>query len=453
MPKESKKLSKKKSRQIIGPKITIFGFIAVLLTLGVYLAYTTFRPEPLRIAEIGNPTGLISLELKTGSTQLAVDQESTLSIDYDSGSHVFLAVHAEITYDPTLLDVTNIALNNKFTMPIIAGKAEGGKIIFAYGSGVDGSGPTGKGNLATMKIRAKKTGSTTLSFNAATTTLVFNTTTTNDLKSVNSLTISVPAPSVAASLPASANPSVTPSADPSVDPSANPSVIPSTPASANPSVTPSISPSAPAELPKLAAPANLKYNCYSNGARITLRWDSVSGATSYTSTLKKNSDGSTKDQSESKTEIDTDISPATNYTWQLVAKSNNHQNSSASTVENINCQTTQGGSTASPSPSPTIKAQATPTPTPKSNPVVNALKAIIPTKKPTPTPSIAPAVAETPVIVPNTPTPTPGRLGDIFSSPIANESSQETGSQPGLLSKIWQGWKTLFYRLYESLGR
>lgn len=470
--------------------------LALALALGLIIYKSLLNPTPLQIAEIGSSTGTVTLKLESDKQTLTTGETAQVRLAYSAGNTHLTAVQTDLSFDTTLVELSSPSVDPSFPTAIISPKIENGKLSFALGTVVsDDSGITGNGNVLTFTLKALKPGSPTLNFSSTTlaTTKEEN---ANALRSVQNLALSVSAPNASSTPnPSTTNPTPNSSSNTTVctqvagkclDQSgkcasynngcvkanicANPITscdkpTKSHPPSPSPSITSDITPTpssnikhsqSPTSNPSLVtinSPTNLRYNCYSNGTRITLRWDTVNNATSYTSTLTLNSE-STKQITSTRNETDVDINPNTTYTWKLTAI-HNGVSSDPAEVGNIKCNSnTTSTSTPATTATPTSTPAPTPAPTATPKPLTQAINNIF-KKSPTPTPTPKPTMVasqfgdNTPS---PTPTPTPGSLADIFASPTPN-TTPTPSAQVNIITKIFLGWQALFIKIVESITR
>ena len=306
----------------------------------IYFVRTFFVTTPPQVAVVGSPTGSVSLDLVTDTTNLALNQEASFTLSYNSLSEHLTGIQAEITYDPTRLSISNFSPSSSFPSVLQTAKVENGKISFAYGVPLESGGLTGSGTVATFKAKALKVGSADLTFSSNTLTTTTEKT-DNTLKSVSGSTLTITDPSGASSAPSS-------SPTQSLSPSANPSSSPRASRSPSPSPSPSNQ-----SVIKPASPGNLRYNCYDNGNKITLRWDEVSGVGEYL--LKMDADNNNYDVNETVTghEKELSIHANTKYSWTLNSRK------SGVTSDEVKVEFTCSGSS-----NATATPTATPTPTP-----------------------------------------------------------------------------------------
>lgn len=442
LKRHKKKFSSKKVELLI---------ILIILLLGGYFLYRSIiinTIAPVQIAEIKNSTGTVNLNLQASKTELAPNEETTISVNYDSPTNKMTVISGEITYDPNLLTPSNFVRGSDFPTELIAASASNGKITFTYGVAVAaGSGLTGQGNILTFTVKAKQVGSANLNFGDATDVRVVSVD-TNALREIHNTTLTITNPN------ADSSPSTSPSANPTASPSTNPSTYPSISPSTTPSSSPVSSPTSSPVVNKPASPTNLRYNCYNNGTRITLRWDEVAGATSYTLTLDQKDGDNDQNTTSTRTEKDLEIKSNTTYTWKVAANKDSVSGDST-TVADIKCS---GDNTSvTPKPSPTPNPTFTPTPAPTKKSLSQTVSNIFKPKSPSPTPSPIPSLKSSPVplasFVPSSPISSPGSLSDIFASPTPTLTSTKITNTPSIISKIFLGWQALFIKLVESLTK
>lgn len=466
------KKPKNHSKQIY---LALLSVILVALTLTLI---NLFRPQPLQIAEI-NSSGSVILSLDPASLHLTPNSTTTVTLNYNSPTDPLSAVQVELSYDPALLLPSDIIVDPAFPTSIIAPTIDNGKINFVVGIPLQGStGLIGSGKVASFTLKALGVGTSSLAFttNSIATTINQN---QNMLKTINNIVVDIANTTNPTS---SISPSSTPS--PSVCTQAAGSCYNATGAcvhytngcerselcqspirycnsggkrSPSPSVSPSpssshVSPSpssSTSSVSKPPAPTNLVYNCYNEGRRITLRWNSVNGADSYLVKLGDQSSSPTRN------ETDLDITPNTSYIWTVTALDNG-VSSDTSRVDNIKCS---GGSSTSvattPSPTPTSTPTPTPTPAPTKKSFSQTVSNIFKPKSPSPTPS--PSLKSSPVplasFLPSSPISSPGSLADIFASPSTEPKSSDVSDNTSFIAKIFIGWRALFIKLVESITR
>lgn len=461
----SKPKSLKRASSKPNSKVAVFVVIILVVLSGyyVYRSLIALAPQPIQVAEIKNASGTVNLTISSDNLSLAPDQEATITVKYDSPTNKLTVVNGEISYDPAVLTPSNFLKAEGFPTEFVAATATNGKIKFTYGVAVAAnSGLTGQGNVMTFKVRSKAVGSTTLSLTDATEVLTTGSD-NNALKEITNTTITVAdpsataSPSTAASTAASSSPSSNPSTNPSA--TASPSTEPSTNPSSNPSTTPSTNPSTSPDPTEPAAqkpqsPTNLKYNCYSGGKRITLRWDSVSGVSNYEVVFNQKDGDDKQTKTTTRPEIDLDVRANTTYTWQVVSIKNGVK-SDPSTVADIKCSGDVAQSESTPTPTPTPTPAATPTPAPTKKPITQQIANIFKPKSPSPTPT--PSTTSTPVplasFIPSSPISSPGSLADIFATPSTEPEVAAKQDNTSFIAKIFLGWQALFIRLVETLTK
>lgn len=432
--------SKSKSKSRSNAKLYLV-LIVIAVLLGVVYTFRP-RPTPIQIAEVTNAQGTVNLALIAEKSTLDPNESTLVTLRYDSPTEKLTAIEGEITFDPSVLTLSGAALSSDFPTQFVAPKIENGKLTFTAGVKVEaGAGLTGQGSVLTFQAKGKAVGQSTISVGSSTQVLT-TVATSNTLREVTNVTLAVANP-VVSSEP-SADPSTDPSAEPSVKASASPSVSPSTQASADPST--------PAAPNKPNAPTNLRYNCYSNGTRITLRWDDVSGATNYKITLDQKDGDNDQNTTSTRAEKDLDLKSNTTYSWKVAAVKNDVA-SDYTTVSDIKCNGDSTSSSSTPTPTPSPTATPTPTPTPKPNKVIQAIQNLVKPKSPSPTPtpvgSIAPREQNVQLA---SPISSPGSLADVFASPVADDVVTPK-DEPSFLRKIVLGWQAIFIRVIEAITR
>lgn len=426
------KLTKKSSRSSITKKRTIHPS-PLLLTLavlaiiaGIIYTYRMFlnTATPLQIAEIGNSSASVSLSLASSLTSIEIGQEMTIQLRFDSPTRKFKGGNIELNYDPNLIEIVSVTRNPDFPTELLPLTTTSGSSEFSYGTSLSTTaGILGNGSLASIRVKGKAAGIANITFGQKTfagTSSDFG----NDLKEVTNLSLTIEDPN------ASSNPSSTPSSDPSATPSdsANPTATPSTAASATP--TPD----------KPSSPSNLRYNCYSNGTRVTLRWNEVSNTTSYQTFFDEKDGSNDTTANSSRAEIDLDIKNNTTYSWSQYAV-NNGVKSDATTLDNIKCNSdTSNSNTSTSTPTPTPTAA----PTKKPNVITQAVQTI--TKKtPTPTPKASPSPSLSP-----SPLMSPGSLSDIFGT-VSPTPIPTTNEKLSLWEMIVRGWQLIVEKVISTL--
>lgn len=428
-----------------------------LIVAGLLLAAIAYlRPQPLQIAEIKNESGTVDLSFSPNTLTLKPNESATVQVAYSSGETHFTAVHTEISYDPTLFELSSPTLHPSFPTHFIAPKIESGKLTFAVGVATGANtGVTGNGHVLTFTLKALKVGNANLGFSAET----LATTTespTNSLRSLSSLSVEVAEPVTITTSPSpSPNDTIcTQIAGTCLNSSGTCTTYTdgcqhaercATPVTQCNLTSPSPSPSTPS-VTKPNSPTNLKYNCYNNGTRITLRWDSVSQVDGYETVLDQKDGDADKSQTSARSELDLDIKPNTPYTWKL-ASLRSGLKSDYVTLNDLKCSGEQNQNSQSPNPpTPAPTPSPTVTPSPSKKPLTQQLSEVF--KKPSPTPLSTP----TKVYPTSTPSSDPGSLADIFVEPTPAGSANPV-AEPSLISKIFLGWQALFYRFLESLAR
>lgn len=424
----------------------VIALVALAVAGGaIYSVRTKNTVTPLQIAEITNANGSVNLSLIAAKNTLAPQEETIITLKFDAPTTPINVASVDISYNPDLLTISNVTKGEKFVTELTPASTSNGKLTFTYGVAVAANaGQTGQGTVATFTAKAKTIGSANLTFNDTTQVLV-NGASSNALREITNTTLTIADPNASTTTSPSTDTSSSPSTNPSLEPSASPSTNPST----DPSTSPSTSPTSSPVVNKPASPTNLRYNCYSNGTRITLRWDEVSGATSYTLSLDQKDGDNDQNTTSTRAEKDLDIKSNTTYTWKIAANKEGVSGDSA-TVADIKCSGDNTSATPTPSPTPTPTPTPTPAPTKKS--LSQTVSNIFKPKSPSPSPSLKSSPVPLASFVPSSPISSPGSLADIFASP-STEPSREGADNIGFISKIFIGWQALFIKLVESITR
>lgn len=136
------------------------GILAIALGSWTYFRTSLSKPEPVMINEL-TTTGSVSLSLSPASANLIPGQETTISLNINSGSDRLSFVKFELTYDPTKLTLTTPTLGTWLTKVLSPVTLTSGKLTAELGSSLDttitGGGPefnrTGSGTLLTFKAK------------------------------------------------------------------------------------------------------------------------------------------------------------------------------------------------------------------------------------------------------------------------------------------------------------
>jgi len=416
--------SKSKPRKLKKRAIHILPYLlAFLLVFTGLIIFRSFKPtSPLSINQVGDTNGKATLSLSPATITTDKDADKTITVSVDSGADYTVLVDIELSYDPALIGTPVVTQGDILTTPLQEATVSNGKIKFKYGAGPplpeEIGGVKGTFAVATIKIHPPVDGTSSISVLDTTKISLLDGVTGqpiegNMLKTANNVSVVVGngGASAAASAVASA--------------------IASSVASAEPST--STSPQKPAK------PTGLRSNCFDDGNKITLRWDSVSGVSSYKVRMdQKDGDNDISANDIKGTEYNAGIKQDQKYSW-WVHSVKDGVDSEEAKINEVICN--KPTSTATPTPSPT----ATPKPTIKATPK--------PTVKPTVKPTATPKISQT------TPTPTPniqitnpsplaaGSLNDIFGED-PNKTPAPT-SKPSFLQKVSLGWQAIFLKLAE----
>jgi hypothetical protein len=382
------KVYKKSKRFNFATPLIILG----LITLGVMAWYSKPSPTPLQINVVGESDGNIELSLtpatKTVTPNTKVDLTLTANV---TGTAKLDGIDAELTYSgvcgtPVVTQGTFLANS------LSAAKVESGSIKFSYSKPTNVAEIIGSGPVATISLTPTLVGECTFAFTENTLVASIDKV-TNDLKSATGSTITIAAAEASAT------------------------------ASASPSTTPE----------KPAKPTGLRSNCFDGGNKITLRWDSVSGADSYKLRLdQKDGTGDKSVDGLTKTESEQSIIPDQKYSWWVHA-SKSGVDSEEAKINEVVCAKTTTTSTATPTP--------TPTSTPKTT--------VKPTVKPTATPKATVKASSSPTtsIIPIASPASFGSLNDIFTDKDAVTDAPKSTAKPSFFAQISLGWQAIFTQL------
>jgi len=445
-------VTKKTKKPYPIPQSLVIALVALVVAGGaLYSVRTKHTITPVQIAEITNTNGSVNLSLLAAKTNLAPQEETTITLKFDAPTTPINVASVDISYNPDLLTISNVTKGEKFVTELVPASTSNGKITFTYGVAVAANaGQTGQGTIATFTVKAKTVGAANLTFNDSTQVLVSGAS-TNALREITNTTLTIADPNASTTTSPSTNASSSsPSTSPSLEPSVSPSTTPSTDPSTTPSTSPSTSPTSSPVVNKPASPTNLRYNCYSNGTRITLRWDEVTGATSYSLTLDQKDGDNDQTTTSTRAEKDLDIKSNTTYIWKVAASKDSVSGDSA-TVADIKC--TGNNASATPTPSPTPTPTPTPTPAPTKKSLSQTVSNIFKPKSPSPSPSLKSSPVPLASFVPSSPISSPGSLADIFASPSSEPSPNNRTDNTSFISKIFIGWQALFIKLVESLTK
>lgn len=139
--------------------------IIVLLILASGLLYLAFRSgskedsaqiAPPLVSPIPTPTPVAQTVLALSPNPLVVaSQSGSLTLNIDTGANNVTAIQVELTYDPTLFAVTDIATGTFFEDPIILLKKideKNGKVSYVLATTPAAKAVSGKGTIATLSF-------------------------------------------------------------------------------------------------------------------------------------------------------------------------------------------------------------------------------------------------------------------------------------------------------------
>ncbi len=392
--------------------------LAIIFIISIFtvLYYTFPAKKTLDVFVVGNESGKVDLNFTPSTIELKPNDESTIELTIDPGDTHPTGAQVEIDYDSTKLGVPLVTQGDYFTYSLSPASTTNNKIKFAYIVPVElGASKSGKGTIVKIKIKPLVTGSTSLNITENTIVTIAESQ-TNSLKSVTNASINIVNASADSSAAASTNPTTISSADPSTPASSTPSTL----------VTPQ----------KPTKPTGLSSNCYDGGTKITLRWDTVTGATSYKVRMdQKDGNKDISVDNIKNTEYNAGIMADTKYSW-WVHSVKDGLDSEEAKINEVSCAKPSTTSNPTPTATPKDSIKATPkvTPKPTSTPKSNVSN--------TPKPSS---------ISTNSLTPTPsaiGSLNDIFGEK-PEEDVSNSSIETGLFAKIALGWQAIFLKLVE----
>jgi hypothetical protein len=150
--------------------LALIAILAVLSSVLVVLALTpkTTPPAATTVKTEATPTvkapmAEAVLSMTPNPLVLTVGSviPSTISVVIDSGSHDITAAQLELSYDPKMLTITDIAPGDFIENPLVLLKNIGdadGRVTFAFGIQPTGTGKKGKGTIAKITVVGKGAG-------------------------------------------------------------------------------------------------------------------------------------------------------------------------------------------------------------------------------------------------------------------------------------------------------
>jgi len=358
-------------------------------TLILAVAFWYFKPAtaPIGINYIGETTGATTLTLSPGAVSLNPNSESTLTLSINTGDVHVTGAQVELIYDPLKLGTPVVTPGDFLPNVLSAVKVGSGKITFTFAAPPSSGGKTGTGTLATLKIKPSVVGNSSLTFGDTSAVYALGSQ-ANQLKLASDATITVTAP----------------------DPE------------------------------KPAKPTGLRSNCLDNGNKITLRWDSVSGAGSYKLRMNQidSDDGDKSTDGITSTEYQYSIVPGQKYSW-WVHTTKNGVDSEEAKIDEVIC--TKPAASSTPTPTPTPKPTVKPTPKPTTKPSVKPSPSTIHDPQSTISPNAS--------IIPVENTKSIGSLNDIFKDKNAVTNTSKSSSKPGFFQMLGLGWQAIFSQLAQ----
>ncbi len=180
-----KSAQRKSSKRLIIGIIILVGLIAIVATRGQQL-----QPAPVGINEIKNTAGTVDLSFSPNKLDLELGKERTVSLLINTGAQKATGAQIELTYDPSYLTISSITPNTFFSNVLSNPSFTSGKVTFTYATNPDQGGASGSGNIAVVKIKGLKTGTTSLAFGDQTAVSAIDSS-ANVLKSVEPLKLTI----------------------------------------------------------------------------------------------------------------------------------------------------------------------------------------------------------------------------------------------------------------------
>ncbi len=401
--RKSSKSTKKFASKIKSRKSNYF--VTSLLAIGIISIFTALyylipKKQSTEIFVVGSESGTVDLTITPSTVQTLPNVVSTFTISIDAGLSHATSAEVEIDYDSDKIGIPIITKGDYFPVVVTEATTDNNKIKFTFSTeDATDSAKTGAGILATIKINPTVVGTSTLSF-TENTQISTTESQTNSLKTVTNAAVTI------------------------------------TSASADPSAPASTAPTSSPAPQKPAKPTGLRSNCYDGGTKITLRWDSVAGASSYKVRMdQKDGNSDISVDNITKNEYEAGIKPDQKYSW-WVHSSKNGVDSEEAKINEVVCAKPASSPTPTPTATPkaamkaTAKATPKPTSTPKSNATTTPKPFSINTNSVTPSPSAI------------------GSLNDIFGEK-PEEDVSNSSIETGLFAKIALGWQAIFLKLVE----
>lgn len=369
--------------------------------MGVVIWYSIPREQNLSINQIIEESGTVDLKLDPAAESILPDTDLSLKLLASTPTSAISSARVELAYSPSC-GTPELTVGTLLTNIEIAPTVADGLINFTYNRDTTSTpDPAQEPLIAAIMISPTSPGICELDFTPNNVITLVDSE-TNDARTLSGSVVTIA------------------------------QLEPSTPASADPTLSPSTTPQKP---PK---PTGLRSNCFDNGTKITLRWDAVSGATSYKVRLDQKDGAADKSTDNlTKTEHNYDLIPDQKYSWWVHATRNGVDSEEARIAEVVCAKS----NTSSPTPSPSPKSTPNPTlkPTPKPTPK--------PTTKASTAPSATPPqLSPLPSTIANS-SVTSGSLNDIFRDIEEVKDQPQTVSELNLFQKIAKGWQAIINAL------
>lgn len=360
--------------------------VLAAITLGVMIWYSLPARQPTAINLVGEASGTVTFSFNPATLTLKPGEESTLTLNIDTTTSHVTGAQIDLIYDKAKLGTPVVTLGSFLPNNLTQVKIDDTTISFTVVAPPDSGGKIGTGPLATIKIKPPKEGTSTLQFSEMNAAFGLGSQ-SNLLKEAKDLEIKVVAPA------------------------------------------------------KPAKPTGLRSNCFAGGKKITLRWDSVEGISSYKVRLNQKDGNDDKSfDNAGDTDHEFDLIPGQKYAW-WVHSTKDGLDSDEARIEEVVCvaELSTPTPTPSPTPKPTVKPTVKPTPKPAAA-----------SKKPSASPvsSLAPTSTAAPTL--SAPQIAPGSLNDIFKDPAEVEGAgKKSAPKPGLFQQITLGWQSILNALAQ----
>lgn len=173
------------------PRFIPFTLATLLLFIGIGLVgYELYPPEGAPVAQVTVSSGSVSLAFTPATAPLTPNSEATIPLTFNSGVEHLSGIQVELTYDSSFVTPLSFTPSSTFPTTLQAVQIGNGKITFAYGVGASSGGTVGSGNVGSLKLKALKAGTTTLTFTQNTLATTTERT-TNAIKNATDLPLTI----------------------------------------------------------------------------------------------------------------------------------------------------------------------------------------------------------------------------------------------------------------------